>query len=228
MSWENTYSIDSLSQLGEMKEVKVNIIRNSYVAEAINDIKTLGEIESEGRIIYRDIPSGSDHNKYLGFFSEMFQSIAENGYVLIEASGNFETALWYLRTSDPCKFKMADFGTSRETLFGTPYGWPMAKNFSLSELVNKEVMWLSAYGLDDTTWMKANDGIFFPGTTMGGHPCPAFDAPTDASLDIREAECPPPSKSLSLGHLRVISVIWAVGMAAAILEFVAELAVGRC
>ena len=124
---DDLFSINSLEELAREKtEMRILIVRNSYVADGIKHIKTFNDMAD--RIEYFAYPT----ENHLDFYQGLMEKIVRRTHVLIEAPININRYRKTVPEEVRCKFLAKNFGYSNEKIFVLPSGWPIRKNFSLA------------------------------------------------------------------------------------------------
>ena len=203
--------INTLEDLGAKPEIRAYILKHSFMEDSINNFKVLQDMKDEERI---NLISLSDF-----VHGGVFTNLRDRSHILIESKANFlffrskleEKATYCL--NDPSNYHF-----SKEILFSLYSGWLYRKKFELSGTINKNLMWLHAFGF---TWNpKENAGIFSHNKfdydcdfeDNGENPCSKYPS-------LKEDH-----RRLSLLHLHMIFKYLGFGLVLAFFAFVTEVA----
>ena len=142
-------------QSKQNENVRIWVRRNSYMMDHLIGMKTFDELSAEGRVSYYEVKSTEDE---AFFFEDMLQSVLNHSHVIIASEGNLKSLLKKIvHRTQTCSMRIRDFKRARDPVFSTLSVWLYRKGMAWREKLDKELMWLDAFGLMK---MKENDGIW--------------------------------------------------------------------
>ena len=94
---------------------------------------------------YEEPPTGRG-----AFNMDILSSVLNRSHILIAAHENLDSMLERIYSdTKTCNIRMDEFSKSRDSIFSTTTAWLYRKNFPLFELINYELMWLDAFGIEN-------------------------------------------------------------------------------